>query len=114
MVKTLYKQVTVTPTGGVEVTKTGVTSTEAEPKTIDAICGMADGTPGNYLLVAYVEREKIIDRVDATMFVEDGAFPAQWLPIDLELPVGQEFKVGFYTPSAVTTAKDIVIKYHLR
>ena len=103
----LYKTEKVTCIGGEEVVVVGLISTDVEKKKILAL--YPDDSLTDSELVAYIEREERcrlrIDNIvgEASKRVE----------IDMEIPTGQTFYVGYDVPTGVSGDKFIVLEYEL-
>jgi len=92
MAKIVYYSETVTGVANTEILGKGVTSTEAEPKTVKEVYVIVSGRYGNYVR-GYVERERLFS-------IEDYVFPLATdsfrfvLDVNFDLPIGQTFSVG--------------------
>ena len=114
-----YESVHVPGTASTETVETILTSTEEEPKFIDAIAFIEDTAVENHdaELVAYIEREKIMDvpiSQNLVAFDSDTRLGADlWYPLGHDLPVGQSLKVGH---TSGTTASDIyyTVRYKIK
>jgi hypothetical protein len=107
MARIVYYSETVTGTTNTEVLGNGITSTEAEPKTIKEIIITVSARQGNRVR-GYVERERMIDIIDQVCQTRTDAFRLP-LTLDLELPVGHTFKVGIACGGTATNV-DVVYK----
>ena len=103
----LYKTVKVLTVEGEEVVEPGLISTDVEKKRILAL--YPDDSLTGSELVAYIEREErcriLIDLLagEASKRVE----------IDMEIPTGQTFYVGYDCPTGVSGDKFILLEYEL-
>jgi LEA14-like dessication related protein len=82
-------------------------STQSEQKRVIAV---VPGTSSNNVdLIVYVEREKIIDYpVDLLNSQE------RLVPLDLDLPVGQQLYVGFRNKTNTAITADVGIIYEVK
>ena len=103
----LYTTVTVTTVASEEVVEPGLISTEVEKKKVLGL--YPDDSLTTSELVAYIERE------ERCRFYLDNLVgeASKRVDIDLEIPAGQTFYVGYKNPAAVEGDKYIVIQYEL-
>lgn len=117
----LYKSKDVTVTEGKEGTEAILTSSEKERFRILAIAvektptNEADGTAMEDFndlqavdLLVYIEREKIAHF--PTKLIPRGVM---WVPLDLELPLGQSLEVGLKNATAASLTREITVQYEL-
>lgn len=101
-----------------EVTEKIITSTEAEKKHIVAIKASPHYEGRDYDLLAFIERDKIVD-VPLKTLVKDGIeqtdkeYPLEWVEIDQELPVGSSLAVGFRFDATDEGDHHVTVKYRL-
>ena len=113
-----YKYVTVTGIANTEVLETLLTSTETEPKHIDALCYIESTATENWvsILRAYVENVRILDFPQSMLLVQALADPrlaeGQWIPIDRDLGVGEELKVGHVSGGTIANFQ-IAVRYRV-
>ena len=113
-----YKYVTVTGTANVETLSTLLTSTEAEPKHIEALLFIESTATENWvsILRAYVENVRILDIPYAIFLIDPVATPRlacdHWIPIDRALAVGEELKVGHVSGGTAANYR-IVVRYSI-
>jgi hypothetical protein len=107
MARIVYYSETIAGVVNSEVLGNGVTSTEAEPKTIKEIILTVSGRQGNYVR-GYIERERIINIIDQVCQTRTDAFRLP-LTLDLDLPVGHTFKVGIACGGTATNV-DVIYK----
>lgn len=105
-----YESVHVDGTANEETVERLITSTAEEPKHIDGIAFIEDTAVENHdaLLGFYIEREKIVEApIMQNLLSHDSdarICTNPFYPINQDLPVGEEFRVG-HTSGA--TASDI-------
>jgi len=113
-----YKYVTRTGTANVETLSTLLTSTEAEPKHIEALCFLETTTAENFVSVlrAYIENIRILDMPAGMLLLEHDSSNRlageQWIPIDRALAVGEELKVGHVSGGTAANYK-IAVRYRV-
>lgn len=111
-----YESVHIDGTANEETVEVIITSTEEEPKHIDAIAFIEDTAVENHdaLLGMYIEREKIFEAPVAQnllSFDSDARICTDpFYPIGHDLPVGQNFKVG-HTSGATATDMWYTVRY---
>ena len=114
-----YESVHVAGTASTEVVETILTSTEEEHKYIQGIAFVEDTAVENHdaELVAYIEREKILDApISQNLRSWDSDVRLNFdpfYPLEHDLPVGQSLKVGHVSG---TTASDIyyTVRYTIK
>ena len=95
-----YGSLRVDGVANTEVVDVILTSTEEEPKFIDAIAFIeCSGTiQHDPVIVGYIEREKIFEIPEYIILPSYGSSsignPPAWFSLGHNLPVGQSFKVG--------------------
>lgn len=101
----LYKTVVVTTVASDEVVEDALVSTEVEKKKVLA-CYPDDALITSEF-VAYIERE------ERCRFYLDNIVgeASKRIELDLEIPVGQTFFVGYKNPVAVSGDKYVVVEY---
>jgi len=101
-----YKYIKVTVDAGKEKVEAIITSTETEPKLIH-FANFEKTTDVDFL--AWIEREKIVD-------IPTLSLPAQiiGLPLEIDLPVGETFFVGFRNATAATITYWVSIQYEIK
>ena len=103
----LYKTETVTTVASEEVVEAALISTEVEKKKVLACYPDDELTTSEF--VAYLEREE-----RCRFYLNNLAGEAsKRIEIDLEIPVGQTFYVGYKNPVDVSGDKYVVIEYEL-
>lgn len=113
-----YESVHIDGVANEETVETIITSTEQEPKHIDAIAFVEDTAVENHdaILGLYVEREKIVNcpiSQNLLSFDSDARICTDpFYPIGHDLPVGQSFKVG-HTSGAVATDIYYTVRYKI-
>lgn len=90
-----------------EVVNTALVSTDVEKKRVLA-CYPDDSLTTSYF-VAYIEREKVCEFYIDNLAGED----SKRIELDLEIPVGQTFFVGYKNPAGVSGDKMVVVEYEL-
>lgn len=113
-----YKPKTVTGTAQEETAATVVTSTEEEPKTVRAIwvTEVTSTLQHDATIKVYVERTlvlemKITQLLDSNTSDTKTEYPR--LPLDIELPVGEELVCGQVSGGTATDI-EFVAEYTLR
>jgi len=103
----LYKTETVTTIANDEVVNPTLISTDVEKKKVLACYPDDSLTTSEF--VAYIER------TECCRFYIDNLLgeASKRIEIDLEIPVGQTFFVGYKNPVAVSGDKYVVIEYEL-
>ena len=103
----LYKTVVVATVASDEVVKDALISSAVEMKKVLA-CYPDDALTTSEF-VAYIERE------ERCRFYLDNLVgeASKRIEIDLEIPVGQTFDVGYKNPAAVSGDKYVVVEYEL-
>jgi len=117
----LYKSKNVTVADGAEETEAILTSSAAEKYRINNIAverqptnGSLDAAEPDFNddedldLLVYVEREKKAD-------FPTGLIPrdVMWIPLDIELPLGQSLEVGFRNGTGGSITRYITIQYEV-
>lgn len=103
----LYKSVTVPTQESDEVVVPALISTSVEAKKVLACYPDDSLTTSEF--VAYIEREERC-RFHLDNLVGEAS---KRIEIDLDIPVGQTFFVGYKNPAAVSGDKYVVIEYEL-
>ena len=103
----LYKTITVTTVASDEVVELALISTDVEKKKVLA-CYPDDELTTSWF-VAYIEREERC-RFYINNLVGEAS---KRIELDLEIPVGQTFFVGYKNPEAVSGDKYVVVEYEL-
>ena len=111
-----YESVHIDGTANEETVEDIITSTEEEPKHIDAVAFYEDTAVENLdaVLAMYIERERIVNvpvaqnqrSHDSDVRLNTDPF----FPIGHDLPVGQSFKVG-HVSGAVATDMYYTVRY---
>lgn len=101
----IYKTVKVTTVASDEVVESALISTDVEKKKVLA-CYPDDALTTSEF-VAYIERE------ERCRFYLDNLVgeASKRIEIDLEIPIGQTFYVGYKNPAAVEGDKYVVVEY---
>ena len=103
-----YASVHVEGTAHTETVEEILTSTEEEPKFVDAIIFQEDSSTQqrDALIVAYIEREKIMEvPIMQNLQMYDSnprACGDLWYPLGHDLPVGQSLRVGHVSGSDIS------------
>jgi len=100
------KYVTVTVGAGSEVLVPALISTQAEPKSVDAVVPSTGAD--NIDLLVYLEREKLIDYPVDILNAQERV-----VDVGVDLPVGQQLYVGFRNKTTSSIQADIGIIYRI-
>lgn len=101
----MYKTVTVTTVASDEVVELALISTDVEKKKVLA-CYPDDELTTSWF-VAYIEREERCRFYINNLLGE----ASKRIELDLEIPVGQTFYVGYKNPAGVSGDKYVVVEY---
>jgi len=103
MAEKLYQSFSVTGVANSEVLDSGISSTETEKKKVISILICVSGYAGN-MVRGWLEREKKLEIYDYVLDTSEASGTNAYrsttkiiqIPVELEIPVGQTFKVGIY------------------
>ena len=111
-----YESIHVDGTANEMTVERIVTSTEEEPKHIDGIAFVEDTAVENHdaVLAMYIDRERIVEvPIMQNLLSHDSdarICTDPFYPINQDLPVGQDFKVG-HTSGAVASDVWYTVRY---
>ena len=107
----IYESERVVGVANTETFGTGITSTEAEPKTLAAVFITVSAREQNRIRL-WLEREKILDVIDGVLPLEGDYFRYE-IPVDLEIPIGRTVKPAVLCGGTATDL-NIAFKYEVR
>ncbi|MBW2560139.1 MAG: hypothetical protein JRE40_04695 [Deltaproteobacteria bacterium] len=111
-----YKQKDIPFVASTEVVEDLLTTPAGERRHLVGIRPSPHYQGRDYDVIAYVEREKVVDVPKATlvtagMQVDDKEYPCMFIDLDMDLPEGQTFSAGFLFDATDEGTHSITLKY---